>query len=264
MRKFMIISISAVIIIVAVILFFIINLDVIVKKGVEKGGPAILKANVELASVDLSILSGSCQLKGLTLGNPEGFKTDYAFHVDNFNVDLDVFSVLSDTIHIKDILIESPGIIFEGGFKNNNLKQLQANAEAFTSSDSRKKPDEKSLSSSPGKKFAIDHLKLTDVSITFNMDMLSSETKTISIPIIELRDIGGGKGINAPEVIKSVLEALNKAVIPNLTKDMFNSEKLKKTVETLEKEVEKYQEDINKEVDGTKNKINQLKGILGM
>ena len=112
MRKFLLISISAVIVIVVVILFFMINLDLIVKKGVEKGGSTILKAKVELSSVDLSILAGSCRLKGLTIGNPEGFKTPYAFHVDKFNVDMDTFSVLSDTIHIKDILIDAPGIIF--------------------------------------------------------------------------------------------------------------------------------------------------------
>ena len=264
MRKFMLISISTVVVIIAVLIFFIINLDFIVKKGVEKRGSTILKAKVELPSVDLSIFSGSCQLKGLTLRNPEGFKTDYAFHVDKFNLDLDIFSVLSDTIHIKDILIESPGIIFEGGFRNNNLMQLHANAEAFTSSNSREKPDEKSLSPSPGKKFIIDHLKLTDVSISFNMDMLSSETKTISIPIIELRDIGGEKGINAPEVINFVLEALNKAAIPGLMADLFSSENLKKTAETLEKDVQTYQEDINKEVDNAKDTINQLQGVLGM
>jgi len=268
MRKFLVISISAVIVIVVVILFFMINLDLIVKKGVEKGGSTILKAKVELSSVDLSILAGSCRLKGLTIGNPEGFKTPYAFHVDKFNVDMDTFSVLSDTIHIKDILIDAPGIIFEGEPKKNNLKQLQVNAEAFTSSDSREKPDEKSVSTSPGKKIVIDHLKFTDVSISFNMDMLQGKTKTISIPVIELREIGGEKGLNTPEVIKAVLEALNKAVFPNLTEDMFNPEKIKKTAETLEKglkkEVEKFQKEIDTEADDVKSKINQLKGVLGM
>ena len=89
-------------------------------------------------------------------------------------------------------------LFFEGEPKKNNLKQLQVNAEAFTSSDSREKPDEKSVSTSPGKKIVIDHLKFTDVSISFKMDMPQGKTKTISIPVIELREIGGEKGLNVP------------------------------------------------------------------
>ena len=45
-----------------------------IKKGVEKVGPMVTKTPVKLDSVSLSFLSGSGKVKGMVIGNPEGFR----------------------------------------------------------------------------------------------------------------------------------------------------------------------------------------------
>ena len=50
-------------------------LDGAIKRGVETIGPKLTKTQVTLNNVSLSLLSGSGKMKGLVVGNPEGFKT---------------------------------------------------------------------------------------------------------------------------------------------------------------------------------------------
>ena len=70
-----IILILLVVLIIAAALGIHFFLDGAVKKAVETIGPQVTKVDVKLDSVSISILSGSGKIKGLVLGNPEGFKS---------------------------------------------------------------------------------------------------------------------------------------------------------------------------------------------
>src|SRR5512146_981071 len=56
-------------------------LDSIVKKSVETIGPQLTKVDIKLDSVSLHLLTGSGGIKGLVVGNPEGYKTPQAISV---------------------------------------------------------------------------------------------------------------------------------------------------------------------------------------
>ena len=56
-------------------------LDAGLKRGVETVGPMMTKVPVKVDSVSLSIMSGSGNIKGLVVGNPEGYKTPSAISV---------------------------------------------------------------------------------------------------------------------------------------------------------------------------------------
>ena len=126
MKKLFIIGGVVVAVVVVGVLVMVGKINPIVKGGVEKAGPVILKAPVTLDAVNISFFSGSGELKGFTVGNPEGYKTAHAFSMDRLKIDLDVKSVTSDKVHIKNIVIDSPNIIFEGSFGKSNLSQLQS------------------------------------------------------------------------------------------------------------------------------------------
>ena len=225
MKKLLIIGTSAVIFIAVVLFLIILNLDIIIKKGIEKKGSKIFKASVELSDVNFSILSGSCELKGLTIGNPEGFKTDYAFHVDKFNINMDIKSILSDTIHIKNIIVDSPLIIVEGIAGKNNLMQLHANAKSFNSVDAKKEKKEKTASQKQEKKIKIDYLKFQNAGISLSTSF--TQDKTVTIPVIEIKDIGGENGIDISSALEEIIKVINNNTFPEL----FSSEKLKKEVQ---------------------------------
>ena len=68
----------ALVLVGAVVIFF---LDSIVRSSVEKVGPIVTKVSVKLDSAKISLFGGSGELKGLVVGNPEGFKTPEAIKV---------------------------------------------------------------------------------------------------------------------------------------------------------------------------------------
>src|SRR5215468_317578 len=110
-------------------------LDSAIKKGVETFGPQITKVSVKLDSVSLSLLSGSGKIKGLIVGNPEGFKSPSAIQVGNASLALQPGSVLGDKVIIKSIAVHAPEITFETDLKQNNLSKIVANLQATTGGD---------------------------------------------------------------------------------------------------------------------------------
>src|SRR5438094_653354 len=90
-------------------------LDSALKRSVETVGPLLTKVDVKLERVSLSILSGSGKIKGLVVGNPDGFKTPHAISVGAASVVLAPGSVFSDKVVVKSIRVEAPEITYEGG-----------------------------------------------------------------------------------------------------------------------------------------------------
>src|SRR6266702_4272761 len=107
-------------------------LDAGVKRGIETVGPMLTKVEVKLDSVSLSLLSGSGKVKGMVLGNPEGFKTPSAIQVGNASLALQPSSVFSDKVVIKSVNVHAPEITFETDLKGNNLSKIVANIQAAT------------------------------------------------------------------------------------------------------------------------------------
>ena len=75
MKKILIGALVVVVILIVVAVIGVsVFLDGAIKKGVETIGPEIAKVDIKLDGVSLSILSGSGSVKGLVVGNPEGYK----------------------------------------------------------------------------------------------------------------------------------------------------------------------------------------------
>lgn len=235
MKKLLIGGAILVAVAVVAVVVMVGNINPIVKSGIEKAAPVILKAPVTLDAVDISVFSGAGALKGLTVGNPKGFKTDYAFKMGELQVALDVGSVTSDKIHIKSIVIDSPSIVFEGGFTNNNLTALQANAMAFTGGGEEK---DKTASETPPKKLQIDSVKINNGSISVSMGILQGKKLTLPLPSIELKDIGKDKDASISDALGEILGSINKSVIPAVQSGVANvGEGLKKSGEAVQESV---------------------------
>ena len=254
MKKLLIAGGVIIVIVVAVILLLVGNIDAIIKKGVETVGPKILQAPVTLKDVDISVSSGSGELNGLTIGNPAGYKTEYAFQLGGISVELDVKSVTTDKVHIRNVFINAPEIIYEGALgKKNNLSQLQANVASFTGAgkDSDTKADNsESGKSGEGKKVQIDYIKIADGSISVSMDLLQGKALTVPLPTIELRDIGKEKEATVSDALKQILAAVNNAALPAVQGAVTNFTKgLKGTTEAVQEEAQKG--------------LDKLKGLFG-
>jgi len=194
----------------------------------------------------VAIFSGSGALAGLTVGNPQGYNTEYAFSLNRIQVALDVKSVTSDTVHIKNILIDAPSIIFEGSLGKSNLSQLVTNAKGFSGGAKKTETPKKDAQE---KKMIIDHVKIANGTISVSMTLLQGQKLTVPLPPIELSDIGKNGDTNTAEAMEQILAAVTQAVIPAVQTGIAGlniDEKVQEAGKTL-------QEEAGKKLDSLKN-----------
>jgi hypothetical protein len=193
----------------------------IVKKGVETLGPKVAKVSVTVQTVNLSLLTGSATVKGLVVGNPEGYQTPDAINIGKASVGVEPFSVLSDKIHVRSIQVDSPQITFEGGLHDNNLSKIldNINATGSAQASSTANPNQ-TAAAKPAKKFEVDDLVISGAKVHVSLTTLGGKEMTLPLPEIHLTDLGkGDAGITAADlsrrVLNAILSATTQAIVSN-------------------------------------------------
>jgi hypothetical protein len=184
MKKIVLTLVAVVIVaIVGAVVIVSLSLNGIIKKGVEAYGPQILKVSIKLNSVSCSPFSGSGEIRGLVIGNPEGFKTPQAIKAERIQLSIVPSSAFSKPIHIRQLVVEAPDITMEGDVNSSNLTKIQENVEAAVPSD----PNNPT-------RLIIDDLKITGGKIHLSMTLLGGKAMTVPLPDISRKDIGKDTG----------------------------------------------------------------------
>jgi hypothetical protein len=182
----------------------------IVKTGMETVGPKITQVSIRVDAVNLSLLTGSANIKGLVVGNPEGYKAPQAISVGTAAVGVNPFSILSDKIVVRSVRVEAPEITFEGNpFSGNNLAKIEQNVNAAVSKVSAAPATNTTAKTAakPGKKIEVDDFLITKAKVNFN-------GVTLTLPDVHLTDLGkGAGGITAADLTRQVLKALTTATV---------------------------------------------------
>jgi uncharacterized protein involved in outer membrane biogenesis len=217
MKKWTIrISLVIVVLLVAGFVTAAIFLGKAVKKGVETEGPVMTSVDVKLNSADVWLFDGRAQLKGLLVGNPQGYKTDFAIKVGDISVKVKPLSVFSDKVVLTSITIKSPEITIEGGLKNNNLSKIQKNLNASgDQSENHASTSGPSSDKKAPRKLQVDELIITGAKLHVNNPLLGGKTLTVSVPDIHLTNLGASSdGITPAELARDVMNELMNKVVP--------------------------------------------------
>lgn len=176
----------------------------IVRGGIESEGPAITGTDLTVDSVSVSVIGGSAGMRGLHIGNPEGFKAPHSIELGSIDISLDPMSLVSDEILIHKIEIVGPDIIYEIGKKGSNLDRLSKNIEAASGAAE----GEEEAAAAPAK-LVIEDFRLVDAKVTVIQSVVGKAEQTITIPELHLTDIGRkGDGVVAAEAAKQIMGAL--------------------------------------------------------
>ncbi|HWD92706.1 MAG TPA: hypothetical protein VG938_10185 [Verrucomicrobiae bacterium] len=226
MKKILLrIVIGVVVLIIIIALGVHFFLDGAVKSGIETLGPKMTKVDVKLDAVSISLLSGSGKIKGLVVGNPDGYKTPHAISIGTVSLVLKPGSLLSDKLIITSINLEAPEVTFEGGLKGNNLSKILANLNENTSGPGGTNvagatPKEEKKAS---KKLEVDDFTITGAKLDANITDLGGKTMTLPLPTIHLSNLGTGPdGITAPELTKQVISAIEKQAVATVASEAGN------------------------------------------
>ena len=242
-----------IILVLGVLGFF---LNSMIKSKIETMGPKITGTPISLQEADLSLLFGRSQLEGLIVGNPKGFHADHALKLGLIRVKTDLSSIVSDTLVVEEILIESPDIIFEGNLTSNNIQQIQKNVETFSASGSPS-PKRKDEDSASKRKVHIHHLTIENAKVTLRMNFLKGEGLFIELPDIHLKDIGKkSSGATWQEIIAQVLDKLEATILRNVVPNMGRN--LKRGINEIGESLKKIGPKTEESVSGV------LKGLKGM
>ena len=214
MKKSLKIAVGILVVLVLAFAGLELSLDKIVEKAVNAAAPAALGVPVALQESDVSLVRGKAALKGLHVGNPEGYKTDGLLDLGSISVDIDNSTLLSDTLVVKSIAIEGLVVTYEKGLLNSNLgaliDQLSAGKEEKPEKEGEAKEE---TAEKPGKKVIIEKLTISGSKMNFSITGAAALTGGGAIPIplppITLTDLGKEKeGVTPVEAIQNVLKAI--------------------------------------------------------
>lgn len=179
------------------------NMDGLIKDAIVKYGSEMTGARVEVAAVNIQPADGRGVIRGLTVGNPAGFKTGHALKVGEIEVALDLASLAGDVITVKKIGIAAPDVIYEKGEHMTNFDAIQKNVAAYVG------PSEKKETKGSGKKLIVEELAVRNAHAQAAAAFMNGKTVALPLPDIHLRDLGKAKGGVTPgELGQEIVGAL--------------------------------------------------------
>lgn len=244
--------------------YFASNLDSLVKAVVERYGSEATQARVTLKAVELSPTSGTGRLQGLTVGNPKGFSTAEAISLGDIQVALDIATLQSNPIVIKEVLITQPAVTYEYAGSGSNLETIQKNVQAYAAKFGGGSQPAAGQGTAGGsgtagsktdaaaeRKVIIERLVVRDGKIGISHAALQGRSLSSPLPIIELKDIGKDKGGATPaEVAEKVIGTISAQASRVASSD-------------LQKQLGAALKDQAGNIGGAGGAADKLKGLLG-
>jgi len=213
MKKWLLIGGALVVVIIAGLFYLYSSLGSLIKTAVEKYGSEITQAKVRLNEAEVSATSGTGALRGLSVGNPEGFKTASAFQLGEIGLTLDIGTITSDPVVIKEIVVSAPEVTYELGPQGSNIDAIKRSVDAYTKGSGTQKKAESAAESkkAAGRKVVIENLYIRNGRVNIG-STLSDKTMSAPLPDIHLTNIGKQKGGATPgEVAEKIIGALGQS-----------------------------------------------------
>lgn len=206
-----------VVVIVVAVAFY---LGPIVKRGVESMGPKIIGVPCGLETSHIRPLAGIVKLEGVTVGNPAGYKSDYAFHLNSLKVNVDVGSVFTDVIVIKEIVVSGPRVVYELKGRGSNIGTIldRVRSDTKPGDEAPATPTPAAEDAGPAKRVIIEKFVFEEGTIEIAAAILGGQGASIPLPRLELKDVGARSGGATvvdvtTDVVSSVMMGVVKAVM---------------------------------------------------
>lgn len=182
--------------------------------------PTVTKTAFNLGHLSLNPYTGRLEVGDVLVGNPAGYSEPRALSLGALSVSVDLPSVFTDCVHVREIALSDLFVSYLYGGENSvdNLTQIQMNVaggkEQYEAERRRKEAadeaaaqtgaDAPAEAAGPERRLVIDRLTVSGVRVKLQMI-------TIPVPPITLTDIGKKSGgVTMAELTAQVWEAILK------------------------------------------------------
>ena len=231
------------------ILFFILIEflgDKLIKNILENNISNSLNRDVTIEKLNIDYLSGKASAKNIILLNK---KFDgYLIGIDSIKVNLDAYSIFSNTILINNVLLNSIKVNYYFDFTdqqiNDNLRSLQKDLKY------------ENTNSESSKYFNIENLEAKNISLSVLSPELNIE-KTFAMRDIKLNNIGNTKN---SEDYKDALKKIFNDTVDNVKNKVLNDNFLDRLYDL---DADLVEEKVKEKLKLNKDKLkNKLKGLI--
>jgi hypothetical protein len=255
--------------VVGIGIYVYVNLNRIVETTVERQGTAQLNVPTTLGGANVSLFGGSVQLSDFNLGSPEGYAADQMMSLGGLDVQVKLSELRNDPIRIASINVSNPKLVLEQKGLAFNIKKFIDGLPAGDPAPA----DEEPL------KLIIGNLKVTGTQVVLRPDVQAirsalpggvgeqlrlQDEYVLTIPPIELTDIGTGEGAENGAAIKDVVTML----VTEMSSKAAQSEQLPPEIrQILSGDVSaiadavraKVTQEVQKQVDSVKAQVEEKK-----
>ncbi len=219
MKKILIVIIILVVILAAAVFGAFLFVDSIARTAIERGGTYALGVPTTLRTADVGVLSGTFEMQGLKVANPQGFPSDHFLSLGDAGVAVSLGTLQKDTVQLPELRFEDMDVRLEKKDGATNYKVILDNLKKLSGDGKGDKPADKPKEG--GKKFVIQEFVLRNVTVHY--DAIGGGIAKVEIPIDEIRlhNVGqtgsgvAGSGVSMGELAGLVVKAVLAAAVKN-------------------------------------------------
>lgn len=181
--------------------------DSLAERGVERGASYALDVPTTLDSADVGVLTGSVELAGLEVDNPEGFEAEHFLKLDNADMNVSLGSLMEETVEVPSLLLDGIDLRLERTLEGANYNVIMDNLSRFESGD-------KEEADPSAKKFVIRTVEIRNITVRADFVPIGGAvgdltTAEVTVPEVILRDVGSGsEPMSVAEITAVVLKAI--------------------------------------------------------
>ena len=182
------------------------------KIGIEAGATKALNVGVTLGDADLSILAGRVELQDLVINNPPGYKHENLLELKHGKINVDIGSLMSDTIKIEEIRFDGIDVVLEQkGISGNNIQDI---INALPKADEKPRPEPETTEEKPAKNLEIQTLEITNITVHAKLLPVPGKVDTVTIKIdpIRMENLGTDSKMDVATLTGKILVAVAKGI----------------------------------------------------
>lgn len=228
-----------------------------IKGVVEKTASSTLGVPVTVKSINLSIMRGQVEIKGLVVKNPPGYANETLLELGDGVVNLDIGSLMSNIIKIQLVKLDNTKLTIEQKGLTNNLNEIL----------DKMPKEEKSATpktEKPGKNLTVNKLEITNTNVRVKLLPIPGKSDTVSLKLdtIVMENLGTDKKLSVASLVSKVIGALASGVAKQGA-GVLPDDMVKGIGSTLGKTAEFGKGAVKTTTEAGKNAVEGIKGILG-